>query len=618
MSVVICPRCAHRASPGDAFCAKCGTTLDPDDTVHLPAPDETMMAPANPEAIGGRYRVVGELGRGSFGAVYEAVDEKTDRRVAVKLLATVERASPDERAQVLRWFQREGKALSWLDHPGIVAFQEMGVQGELPFLVMELVSGGTLAEELEEGLTLRRAVEILKQLLDALLHAHQAGVVHRDLKPANVLLTHEGRAKVTDFGLAKISTSIAASMGTQGVFGTPNYMSPEQAAGRAVDLRSDIYSLGAIAFEMFTGRKAYDGNVTSMLYRIIYEAAPLPSSIRSELPASLDRFVARAMEKNPELRFASAAEMAKALSELEDELPLEVTSELPVLSSHGLPETRAVSVPREIEREEPSRPAAGERGLVLGALGLMVLLAALVGGISLFGVPDWFAQGPGSKSWEDRRLLILAEADAELFLDGLPVEREGPLPRPGRHIVSLLAPDRRPVRKAIFVPPRGGDVSLSFEAAMGSPGLAVERVGVVGTVVVGREPLALIRTAADAAPLWMSPGEGRGHWQIAEVGAEAVTFSFPLDEPPGETGTLRVDLEPPTAPARPVWVTTDPPGAALSLDGQPLSGRTPIQLELTQSGELTFERDAARVSLSFDVQRLWHMGELRLRLDSVR
>src|SRR6266571_4872670 len=227
----------------------------------------------------GRYRIVERLGEGGAGIVYRAEDPRLERDVAIKVLS--ESALADERA--LRRFRQEARALSRLVHPNIATLFDFDSDAGVDFLVLEFVAGETLARALGDGpLPEARARAIALEVTDALEVAHEHGIVHRDLKPGNIIITPRGRAKVLDFGLARFmpdagSRSQSATItGASALVGTVPYMSPEQVRDGHVDARSDVYALGALLFEMTTGRRPFAGeDVLSLLYQIAHEPAPL-------------------------------------------------------------------------------------------------------------------------------------------------------------------------------------------------------------------------------------------------------------------------------------------------------------------------------------------------------
>ncbi|HUT21303.1 MAG TPA: protein kinase, partial [Anaerolineae bacterium] len=257
------------------------------------------------ESIIGRtvahYEVLELLGIGGAAEVYRALDVANRREVALKLLS--ERADP---GMVLR-FTREAKALSRLDHPRIVKTYEAGAADGQRYLALELVLGGSLKERLQRGpLEWREAVRLAVQVAEALDHAHTSGIVHRDLKPGNIMLDEQGAARLMDFGLAHVSDASAMTR-TGTVMGTVYYLSPEQAVGKHVDARSDLYALGAVLFEMLTGQPPFTGpSAVSIIYKILNEQAPRLRDVAPALPPLLDALVDRLLQKDPVRRFGNA------------------------------------------------------------------------------------------------------------------------------------------------------------------------------------------------------------------------------------------------------------------------------------------------------------------------
>ncbi|HZI66856.1 MAG TPA: serine/threonine-protein kinase, partial [Thermoanaerobaculia bacterium] len=267
----------------------------------------------------GPYEIVSPLGAGGMGEVYLAKDSRLDRTVAVKVLASHLSASPEVRQR----FEREAKTISQLSHPHICALHDVGREGETEYLVMEYLEGETLADRLAKGpLPLEQTLRFGVQIADALDRAHRQGIVHRDLKPGNVMLTKSG-VKLLDFGLAKfraatpgsvfsglsvLPTQADASLTAQGtILGTFQYMAPEQLEGRDADARSDIFSFGAVLYEMATGKKPFLGKSQASLIAAILDATPPPvSSISPMTPPALDRVVKTCLEKDPDDRFQTA------------------------------------------------------------------------------------------------------------------------------------------------------------------------------------------------------------------------------------------------------------------------------------------------------------------------
>jgi Tol biopolymer transport system component len=278
----------------------------------------------------GHYRVLEKIGFGGMGEVYRASDQRLGRDVALKILKPSLAHDQDR----LRRFEQEARAAATLSHPNVVAIYDIGMHEGAPYIVSELLEGQTLRERLLNGaLPQRQVLDYASQIVQGLVAAHEKHIVHRDLKPENLFITKDGRIKILDFGIAKLTTSefgsepgdaaSAASMTTQtksgSVLGTLAYMSPEQLRGKAVDHRSDIFSFGAIFYEMLTGKRAFAGETQVDTMTAILKEDP-PEMIRegADIPLACEKVVRHCLEKEPENRFQSARDLAFALNTLAD------------------------------------------------------------------------------------------------------------------------------------------------------------------------------------------------------------------------------------------------------------------------------------------------------------
>jgi len=260
----------------------------------------------------GKYQIIREIAR-SNDIVYEAYDPVMNRRVAVKELALLAGSSSSQREDRLRRFLREAKAAGSLSHPNIVTIYEVGEEAGRTYLAMEFLDGHTLRNEIDTNgfLSPDRAVEVATAILEALDYAHQHGVIHRDIKPDNIQLLSDGRIKLTDFGIARLTFEPNLTIDGQ-IFGTPSYMLPEQVVGKEIDARSDLFSVGTVMYEMLSGRKPFQGDsVVSITYSIMNAH---PEQIQN-LSWPLWQFLERALDKTPAMRFGSAHEMAEALKQ---------------------------------------------------------------------------------------------------------------------------------------------------------------------------------------------------------------------------------------------------------------------------------------------------------------
>ena len=258
----------------------------------------------------GQYRLTKELGKGGFATVYRALQPALNRHVAIKILHP--EYVRDQRA--LRRFKREALAVARLNHPNIVTVFDYGEHEGRAYLVMEYIEGSTLKGRLGKPVTYAAALELVTAVASALDYAHSKALVHRDIKPANILFTQEGRIVLSDFGIVRLADDKSSL--TRGVIGTPYYMSPEQALGREVDGRSDLYSLGIVLFEMFTGRVPFKGE-SPVATLSMHASLPVPSAreLNPSLTEGVDRIVRIALQKTPDERFQTGLELRSALAE---------------------------------------------------------------------------------------------------------------------------------------------------------------------------------------------------------------------------------------------------------------------------------------------------------------
>jgi len=344
----------------------------------------------------GRYEVLNELGKGAMGVVYLAKDPVIGRLVAVKTIRTSQTGDDDSESREFRErFVREAQTAGILSHPNIVTIHDIGEDSEsrTSFIAMEYIEGKNLKSLLGEKRkwSWDEVADLIAQIGEALDYAHRKGIIHRDVKPANIILTTDGKVKITDFGIAKVASS---NLTTTGQFlGTPNYMSPEQVSGAPVDGRSDIFSLGVVLYEMLTNRKPFQGdNLTAISYKIVHEDFTPPGDLSPEVPQEFNPIVARAMAKDPWNRYQRGKDMALALYQLKahmeeqkalhdlgtmvsaaENLPTLKLANLEQVAAQGAPRDTTVMPPRQtpppVQPPPPTPPAASAPGESSGGWG---------------------------------------------------------------------------------------------------------------------------------------------------------------------------------------------------------------------------------------------------------
>ncbi len=337
-----------------------------------------MEANHGAEVIGGRYVLGSVIGQGAIAEVYEGEDQLLTRPVAVKLMFA---SLAHQRESRLR-FEDEARVAARLADPNVVAVYDTGEHAGRPFIVMELLPGRTLHDELGDGrMSEERAVAVISQVLSALRAAHDVGVIHRDIKPANVLLTESGDAKVADFAIAKGAASSSLTA-TGLVLGTPAYLAPECVVGGAATIESDLYAVGVILYEALAGRAPFVADTPLAVCHAVCTEEPAPlRNLRPDVSAALATVVTRAMAKDPGDRYHSASEMLRGLDLATEAVPVfvdepalgpesEPTIEAPVVT----PSAGAVLLPRADANRRPER-----RALVVAAVVAFVLLVDAVG-----------------------------------------------------------------------------------------------------------------------------------------------------------------------------------------------------------------------------------------------
>ncbi|HIV79787.1 MAG TPA: Stk1 family PASTA domain-containing Ser/Thr kinase [Candidatus Avanaerovorax faecigallinarum] len=385
--------------------------------------------------LAGRYELVEKIGEGGMAVVYKGRDRLLNRYIAVKIL----RPEFTKDAQFIESFNRESQAAAGLQHPNIVGVYDVGAEGSIHFIVMELVDGRPLSDIIAEKgpLNYKTAIEIAKQVASALSLAHKHNIVHRDVKPHNIMITTDGMAKLTDFGIARAVSSSTMVAETSKVIGSVHYFSPEQARGSYVDERSDIYSLGIVLYEMLTGKVPFDGEnpVQVALMHINNEMTP-PSKLVAGIPPALEQIVMKATDKYQSNRYATADEMLSDLSNLEF-----ISSRVgdSVFAGAGKSSTMVnIPVRTEDNNDEELAKIVGESGktqkksakknssegggkgkkIAIGIVAAVVVIAAVVGGMYALG----FIGGKADVEIPSVIDMTYEEAKDELEAAGLKIE----------------------------------------------------------------------------------------------------------------------------------------------------------------------------------------------------
>ncbi len=483
----------------------------------------------------GRYQVKRLIGKGAVGEVWLAEDPALSREVAIKSLSSLAGLPPEEQGEARARFIREAQTAAGLGHPNIVTIFDVGEEEELPYIAMEYLRGTTLDRHTAEGhlLPAPKVLEIGVHAALALDEAHRAGIIHRDIKPANMVLQGDGKLKVADFGLAKdVQTSLTA---TQTLLGTPNYMAPEQVAGRPLDGRADFFSLAVSLYELLTGQRPFTGDtVSSVLYRIVNEPPTPLTKVREELPEELEKFFGEALAKDPERRPPTGREFAQKLHA--------------VLEGMG-------GVPADMVIPPPAAPQGAQAGSVPAA-----------------GVTRTVARGeapPEGTKPKKAGWLLKSTTALIVVLALVSVAWALPLFAP----YDLLGERRRPVEDWL-------------SAKLGSFGDMVRITPREFLVPVLTNPLGKAVVADD--PILVIDEAGNLH----VPGDYAAGFTLRVDDPclSGETAVdplalpERIVVE--TAPKTPTFtVGSAPAGARVELDGRRLEGVTPLEVPIELCAE---------------------------------
>jgi serine/threonine protein kinase len=484
----------------------------------------------------GRYKIVRELGRGAMGVVYHAIDPNIGRPVAIKTINLAAVLQPDEQERMRERLFREARSAGILSHPGIVTIYDVEQQGDLAYIAMEYVDGPTLDQLLSQPQVMppERMFSILAQTAVALDYAHGKGIVHRDVKPANIMIAANGTAKITDFGIAKITASEQFTM-TGSIVGTPHYMSPEQVQGQAVDGRSDQFSLAVIAFEMLTGEKPYTGeHLTTVVYKIVAEEPPSPHRINSSLGSGIENVLRKGLSKKPDARFSSCQEFIESLEQAcaankgWQSLPRGGSLNAPTVSDKELGKAALPPPSRRSRRAELTSSGTTERTRkprsgFLPFLAAILMAAALLAIVAWEIKPTWLFNNPGAN-------------------ENATQQAESPKPPPSTASPPAAAP-------STAVPPAS-----------------------VAAVAPAQAKPSPMPPAPDSTPLPVADEKA----SAPDVAAAPAKSSPRSDTPVRHPAPLRMAAGP-----QPVTVVSSPKGAIATLDGQADTAcSTPCTLEV--------------------------------------
>ena len=550
----------------------------------------------------GRYKIVRELGRGAMGVVYHAIDPNIGRPVAIKTINLATVLKPDEQERMRERLFREARSAGILSHPGIVTIYDVEQQGDLAYIAMEYVDGPTLDQLLSQPQPLPpdRMFSILAQTAVALDYAHGKGIVHRDVKPANIMIAANGTAKITDFGIAKITASEQFTM-TGSIVGTPHYMSPEQVQGQAVDGRSDQFSLAVIAFEMLTGEKPYTGeHLTTVVYKIVAEEPPSPHRINSSLGSEIESVLKKGLAKKPEGRYVSCTEFTEALEQAcaankgWQSLPRGGSLNAPTVADKeigaaaALPRARKPRRAADVSGTGTTERTPRQRSGFLPFLAAILMAAGLLAIVAWEVKPTWLLNTLGSAE-KPAQQPAQPQAPVTVPSPAPPATPSTPTPveAPAENKPSPMPPADSSTPPVVDAKPAGTEVAAAPAKTAPHPEAPPKRPP-MPRMVAGPQPLTVTSSPRGAVvtldnqpdtacttPCTLEANPGHHSLELVKSG-------YDLERREVEVGSSAVEI--PAVVMRSqqgtLMLTSSPTGAAVLVNGKRQPQVTPVQIPL--------------------------------------
>jgi tRNA A-37 threonylcarbamoyl transferase component Bud32 len=525
----------------------------------------------------GRYKIMKEIGRGAMGVVYQGYDPKIDRIVALKTIRKDRLAESRGAEDLVTRFQREIRAMGKLVHPNIIVIYDTGEDEETAYVAMEFVEGDTLENLIQKGIrfSTEKIIDIMDKICDGLEYTHRQGIVHRDLKPSNIMLLKGDRVKITDFGISKAVGASSSSMTQAGIFlGTPSYMSPEQIAGRKLDGRSDLFSLGIVLYQLLTGEKPFFANtISTLMYNIVNREPIPPSQIDSSIPSHYDKVIAKALAKDADKRYQTAKDFIEDLKRAyRGECLVEASSIEPTMTV----------VPGMLDKIYPKR----KRFRLLAGFVVLFLVLILGGYYWMHKTPrvpkeeEGFVAAPKPIKAFGRIVVTSDPPSAQVFLNG----KEFGVLTPAV-IEKVRAGKKYEIRveKEGFKPWVG---IVELEPHKSVP-IEVSLARLVGSIIVRSTPpdaqIFLDGERIEAltpAVIERVPAGEKHKIRVEKEGFKA--WSEIVEPEPDKSLTIEASL---ARLAGTVVVRSDPPGASVLVDGERHKDATPTEIKNVTVGE---------------------------------